>query len=118
MKPGRCGCRAWLRNRPSLAANRRRAAPGQHQIDRQCNRGNQEKKLPAYVRGGRFAGMISGEPVQCHEDWILGNKPSPFQLLIDPAEALAAAKRLRSHLPPYSSVLPMSAEDEEAERSP
>jgi hypothetical protein len=41
---------------------------------------------------------------------------SPFQLMIDPAEALRAAQRLRSHLPPYS-VLPSQivADDDEDE---
>lgn len=37
----------------------------------------------------------------------MGNKASPFQLMIDPAEALAAARRLRAHLPPYAGLQPM-----------
>ena len=41
------------------------------------------------------------------------NKTSPFQLMIDPAAALAAAARLRSHLPPYFSILPTAGEEDE-----
>ena len=41
----------------------------------------------------------------------MNNKRSPFQLIIDPAAALAAAARLRSHLPPYTGMLPLAAEE-------
>ena len=33
--------------------------------------------------------------------------------MIDPAAALAAAARLRSHLPPYFSILPTAGEEDE-----
>ena len=47
----------------------------------------------------------------------LSNKISPFQLMIDPAEALKAAQRLRSHLPPYS-VLPSQIGDDDEDETP
>lgn len=31
--------------------------------------------------------------------------------MIDPAAALAAAARLRSHLPPYTGMLPLASEE-------
>lgn len=50
----------------------------------------------------------------------MSNKLSPFQLMIDPAEPLAAAKRLRSHLPPYSVMpsLVTGDDDEDEEQRP